>query len=148
MIKSVFVIILAALWFLIDYLRKRNHSKKKYKLPDELKRRYKKISVVPAGIEILTNEYCEEDIEGGDYKIKTIDALYDANRNYSQVNKFASVIVYYYSAMGKKCRFSSETIDLSPEEIQRKLQKNGIIDIYFDEKNLKYHYFDLSFLAD
>lgn len=148
MIKLVFVIILAALFFFIDYLRKRNYSKKKYKLPDELKRRYKKVSVTPGDIEILTNEYVEEDIDGGYDKVKAIDALYDSNRNYSQVNKFASVIVYYYSTMGKKYRFSSETIDLSPEEIENKLQRNGITDIYFDEKNLQHHYFDLSFLAD
>jgi len=147
MIKLVFVIILATLFFLIDYLRKRNHSRKKYRLPDELKSRYKKISITRADIEILTNEYLEEDIDGGNYKVKAIDALYDSNRNYSKVNKLASVIVYYYSTMGKKYRFSSETIDLSPEEIEEKLQQRGIIDIYFDEKNLKNHYFDLSFLA-
>jgi hypothetical protein len=147
MIKLVFVIIIAAFLVLIEYLRKRNHSRKKYRLPDELKKRFKKISITPADIEILTNEYFEEDIEEGYDKIKAIDALYDPNRNYSQVNKFASVIVYYYSTMEKKYRFSSQTIDLSPEEIEEKLQRNGIIDIYFNEKNLKHHYFDLSFLV-
>jgi hypothetical protein len=148
MIKLVFVIIIAVLLLLLDYLRKRNHVRTKYRLPDELKSRYKKTLVIPDDIEILTNEYLEEDIDGGYDKIKAIDALYDPNRNYSQVNKFASVIVYYYSAREKKYRFSSETIDLSPEEIQKKVQKEGMIDIYFDEKNLKHHYFDLSFLTE
>ena len=148
MIKLVFVIILAASFLLIDYLRKRNHSRKKYRLPDELKSRYKKISIALADIEILTNEYFEEDIDGGGYEVKAIDALYDPNRNYSQINKFASVIVYYHSAMGKKYRFSSETIDLSPAEIEVKLQGKEMIDIYFDEKNLENHYFDLAFLTD
>ena len=148
MIKLVFVIIFAGLYFIFDYLRKRNHFRKKYRLPDELKSRYKKISITRADIEILTNEYYEEDIEDGNYKVKAIDALYDPNRNYSQVNKFASVIVYYYANMGKKYRFSSEGIDLSPDKIEKKLQKNEMIDIYFDEKNLENHYFDLTFLVD
>jgi hypothetical protein len=128
-------------------LRKRNHSRKKYRLPDEIKSKYRKISITPGNIEILTNEYFEEDIDVGYDKVKAIDALYDSNRNYSQVQKFASSIVYYYLAMGKKYRFRSETIDLRPDEIEKKLQEKGVIDIYFDEKNLEHHYFDLSFLA-
>ena len=147
MIKIVFVIIIAVLLLLFDYVRKRNHSRNKYRLPDELKSRYKKISVAPANIEILTNEYVEEDLESGNNEVKAIDALYDPNRNYVQFKKFASVMVYHYSTMGKKYRFRSETIDVSPDEIKKKIQKTGIIDIYFEEKNLQLHYFDLSFLA-
>ena len=148
MIKLVFIIIVVVFLLLFDYLRKRHHSRKKFRLPDELKSRYKKISVAPADIEILSNEYVEEDVDGGYDKVKAIDALYDSNRNYAQVNKFASVMVFYYSTRGKKYRFCSETIDESPGEIEKKLQQNGIIDIYFDEKNLQHHYFDLSLFAD
>ena len=148
MIKIVFVIIIAVLLFLYEYLRRKNRSRKKYRLPDELKSRYKKISVAPANIEILTNEYLEEDVDSGYDKVKAIDALYDPNRNYVQVKKFASVIVYHYSTMEKKYRFRSETIDLSPDEIHEKIHKIGLIDIYFEEKNLQHHYFDLSFLAN
>ena len=72
MIKLVFVVVFAAAFVLIDYLRKRNHSRKKYRLPDELKSRCKKISVTQAGIEILTNEYYEEDTEEGYDKVKAI----------------------------------------------------------------------------
>lgn len=148
MIRLIFVIIIAALLLLGEYLRKRNHSRKKYRLPEQLKRRYKKISAHTGNIEILTNEYFEEDSDGGNYAVSMADALYDPNRNYSKVNKFASVIVYYHTVMGKKYRLRSETIDLSPEEIEKKLQAHAIIDIYYDEKNLSNHYFDLSFLAD
>ena len=148
MIKLVFVVVFAAAFVLIDYLRKRNHSRKKYRLPDELKSRYKKISITRVDIEILTTEYFVEEIDGADYEVRVIDALYDPGRNYSKINKFASVIVFYYSSMGKKYRFRSETIDLGPDEIEKKIREKGIIDIYFDEKNLQHHYFDLSFLAD
>ncbi len=147
MIKLVFVIIIAVLLFLLNYLRRRNHSRKKYRLPDELKSRCKKISVAPYDIEILTNEYYEEDTEEGYDKVKAIDALHDPNRNYAAVKKFASVMLYHYSTMGKKYRFRSETIDLSPDEIREKIQKTGIVDIYFEEKNPQLHYFDLSFLV-
>ena len=99
-------------------------------------------------MDILVNDYYEEDIEGGHYKVKAIDALYDSNRNYSQVHKFASVIVYNnYLVMGKKYRLRSKTIDLRPDDIKERLRKKGIIDIYYDEKNIENHYFDLSFLA-
>ena len=135
------------LLLLFEYLRRSNHNRKKYRLPDELKSRYKKISVAPAAIEILANEYVAEDIDGGYDTVKAIDALYDPDRNYVQVKKFASVMVYHCSHMGKKYRFRSETIDLSPDEIRKKIQKIGLINIYFDEKNLQLHYFDLSFLA-
>lgn len=148
MIKIIFVIFIAALLFLVDYLRKRNQSRKKYWLPEQIKRRYKKVSAHTGNIEILANEYFEEDSEGGNYAVSMVDALYDPNLNYSKVNKFASVIVYYHTVMGKKYRLRSETIDISPGEIEKKLQANAIIDVYYNEKNPGNHYFDLSFLAD
>ena len=74
MIKLVFIIIVVVFLLLFDYLRKRHHSRKKFRLPDELKSRYKKISVAPADIEILSNEYVEEEVDVGYDKVKAIDA--------------------------------------------------------------------------
>ena len=148
MIKIVFLITTIGLYFLFDYRRKKDFSRRKYKLPNEIKSKYRKISLSTDKMEILANDYYEENIEGGNYRVKTIDALYDSNRNYSEVHKFASVIVYNnYVVMGKKYRLRSETIDSNPNDIGEKLKKKGIIDIYFDEKNIENHYFDLSFLA-
>lgn len=148
MIRMIFVIIISALLLLISYLRKRQHYRKKYRLPEEFKRRYKKISAHTGNIEIITNEYFGEDTDAGNDAVSMADALYDPGRNYSKVNKFASVIVYYHAVKGKRYRFRSETIDLSPEEIEKKLQGNAVIDIYYDEKDLRNHCLDLSFLAD
>jgi hypothetical protein len=146
-IKFTVVVIIAILLALFDHLRKRNVARKKYKLPDEIKNRYKKILVHPEEVKILTNEYYEEEINDEYDKVKSIDALYHPNRNYRQIRKFASVIVYYFNSKGKQYRFRSETIDLSPEELDYELKIHGMLDFYFDEKNLKNHYFDLSFLA-
>ena len=148
MIKLVFLIVATGLYFLFRFLQKRNFTRRKYKLPDEIKNRYKKISFLTDKMEILANDYFEEDNDAGHFKIKAIDALYDNERNYTQVHKFASVIVYNdYLVLGKKYRLRSETIDLRPDDIEEKLRKKETIDIYLDEKNIKNHYFDLSFLA-
>jgi len=148
MIKLLFLIAATGIYFLFRFLQKRNISTKKYRLPDEIKGRYKKISLPIDNIEILSNDYFEEDIEAGNYEIKAIDALYESNRNYSQVQKFASVLVYHdYLVLGKKYRLRSETIDLRPDDIEEKLRKKEVIDIYLDKKNIKNHYFDLSFLT-
>ena len=148
MIKLVFFIAATGIYLLFRFLQKRNFTRKKYRLPDEIKSRYKKISLSTDKMEILTNDYFEEDFEAGNYEVKAIDALYDSNRNYSQVHKFASALVYNnYLVMGKKYRLRSETIDLRPDDIEEKLRKKETIDIYLDEKDIKNHYFDLSFLA-
>ncbi len=148
MIKLIFFIAAFGLYLLIDHLRSKNFAKKKYKLPEEIKKRFRKISLPANKMQILTNDYYEEDTEGGNSKAKAIDALYDGKRNVSRVHKFASVIVYNdYMVMGKKYRLRSGTIDLAPADIAAKLKAKEMVDVYLDDQHIEDHYFDLSFLA-
>jgi hypothetical protein len=148
MIKFIGLGIIVLLYFLIDGYLKQKQRKKKYGLPDSIKLNYYELKVPSNKIEVYTREYLEETEIDGSIRIKAADALYDNNRNFTRGIKYASALIYHHTEKGKIFRVNSETIDLSKDELQRIIQKQEMVSIYFDKKVISNYYFDLSFLKN
>jgi hypothetical protein len=147
MIKFIGFSIIFLVCLVIFGLREHRRNKKQFGLPDHIKDHYAELKVPAKEIEVLTNKYEEEVEISASVRIKAADALYDNSRNFTKELKYASVLVYYHSFMGKTIRLHSETIDMSNSELKSVIRSHGVISIYYDKKNINNHYFDLSFLT-
>lgn len=139
--------VLFILYFSIEWYLKKRTNLKKYGVPEEIKRQYVKIEVPSDKMEILTNSYIETQERTGSPSLLIGDALYDNQRNFSEVKKNASVLVYYHNHQGKHVRLNSETIDLGREQLAGMVQAQKTITVYYESDNILNYYFDLSFLS-
>lgn len=121
-------------------------NRKKYGISKIVKNTYKKIEVPINKINILTREYYEDKVDGL-IEVQSVNALFN-NRNIETTLKYISVITYdNFLYNGKKYSFKSIPIDLSDAEIKEIFEKQKSINLYFDEKDLSKHFFDLGILA-
>lgn len=147
MIKFIGFTIIFLIYFITAAIVNQRRNKKQYGLSKAITEQYQQLKVAPAQIEIVTREYNEEVESRQSAKVQALDSLYDNNRNFSTETKYASALVYHYSYKGKNVRLNSETIDMDAGSLKSLVKAQPVIIIYYDNKDINNHYFDLSFLA-
>ena len=147
MYQFIFLLLFVSIGLFVEYLREKKMKLSKYKLKKSIKLSFEKIEISKKKIAIVTNEFFSEIESNSNISIKTLDSLYNSERNIHYKIKYASAIVCKDCIIrGKTCTFTSNTIELSKDEILGKLVLHDKILIYFNQNNLKEYYFDLSFL--
>jgi len=144
---EILIILLAYVFILIVYNIIFTFKKNRvYKVSKKLKQIYSKILIPVEELNIISNNWTEDD-EDGLIEIKAIDAM-SGNKNLRQIEKSISVLIYEKTLNFKKHVFKSKPVNMSKEELNERLQKIKLISLYYDPKNLDNYFFDFTFLKE
>ncbi len=96
---------------------------------ENLKKNGEKILLTVDNCEIRENNYYEEVPQRSSSYVRTIDALYEPNRNYEQKFIEQSAIVFYYTNGDKKIRMTSQSFFVNAKTLQNNIN-NKMINLY------------------
>jgi len=145
--KEILIILLAYVFILIVYniifTFKKNSV---YNASKKLKRIYSKILIPVEELNIMSNNWMEDN-DDGLIEMKAIDAM-SGNKNLRHTEKSISVLIYEKTLNFEKHIFKSNPVNMSKEELNEKLKKIKVISLYYDPRNLDNYFFDFTFLKE
>lgn len=139
-------IVMFGVYLFVDFLIKKKRIKKKFSIPRNIVEQYARLEIPTSKVTVLQREYYEEEEVSGSIEVKSLDALYDGNRNVEVKRKFICALTASANLKGRDYVFKSTGIEASEMEIRMKLQTIDSITIYYKKEDPDYCYFDLSFL--
>lgn len=143
MIKITFIVLFTLGLLIYQFFSRRKNFN--YSVPKEIKERYKKITVPAEKVRVKSRGYFETEEEGPfPSTIKALDAMSDKREK--KVYKEVSVLIYDFTFKGIPKTLNSTPIYMPLASLHRRLKRQKVIDIYFDENDFKSVYYDLGFL--
>jgi hypothetical protein len=115
---------------------------------ENFKQNVEKILVNFDNCKIKSNNYTEQIEKDKNYRVKTLDALYDSSKIIEYIEVNSAIIEYETKINGKNVKFYSPTINKDEITLRFYLAKQKETYIYFDKENINNYYFDTEFLLD
>jgi hypothetical protein len=140
-------IVVGILGLVLIYISKSNKLSKQDKINNEklekLMQNGEKVFLTIKNCEIRENNYFEEANINGYSSIKQVDALFDANRNYSQNYIEKSAIIYYHKIGDTKHRMTSQTFSFSANSLRSYVENQKLV-LYINKNDNNDYVFSIT----